>query len=147
MTEEASAEGVRNECGQRAAAKVLSRRLGGPAREHYARLRESHPPDTPLRLLGTTPRRVAQMLSASGVPATVATSCAPSALRADAIACVDLRPLAGGLPRLHWMAIDGVCAEGVHAEGRLHDRPRWMRAWSCRVSPFAMHRRALILVP
>ena len=145
MTEDQQGRFVRNECGQRAAARVLSRRLGGGWRDHYARLRNTHPPDTPFRLLGTTPKRVADMLSASGVKARVVAGRGMDQLRAGALACIDTRPLVGGLPRLHWVEVEAVAPAGVQALGRVHDRERWMRAWSCRCSPFPMHRRALVV--
>jgi len=52
----------------------------------------------------------------------------------------------GGLPRLHWVEVEDVAEAGVRAMGRWHAWARWTRAWSCRTSPFAMHRRALVLL-
>ena len=135
---------MRNECAQRAAAHLLSQHLGGDWRGHYAQLRRTHPPDTPFRLLGTTPARVAKMLSDSGLDASLLTRATRDDVRPGALACIDLRPLHGGLPRLHWVLIDDVAPHGVRAEERWHAWDRWMRAWSCRASPFAMHRRALV---
>ncbi|HET6405555.1 MAG TPA: hypothetical protein VFH78_12995 [Candidatus Thermoplasmatota archaeon] len=134
-----------NECAQRAAARLLSSRSGKDAAALYERLRASHPPDTPLRLLGTTPRLLARMLTESGLPSRALRCGGWSDLRAGALACVDLRPLEGGLPRLHWVAVEEVGPEHVRADGRRYAREAWMRAWSCRCSPFAMHRRALVL--
>lgn len=149
MTQEISTDRVRsgrNECGQRAAAEVLSRRIGGDARLYLRELRESHPPDTPLRLLGTTPRRVAHMLRACGLPAELRTRASQADLRADAIACVDLRVLEGrGLPRLHWAVIDDADAAGVRIGRARYAWARFLRAWECRASPFPMHRRAIVL--
>jgi len=53
----------RNECAQHAAARVLAHERGGNWRTHLARLRDSHPPDTPLRLLGTTPAQLARVIT------------------------------------------------------------------------------------
>lgn len=134
-----------NECAQRAGARLLARRLGGDWRTHYARLRLTHPPDTPLRLLGTTPRQLAAMLSASGLPARAMRDAPEDALRREALACVDLRPLLGGLPRLHWDLVEGADEASIRFGGRDHPRPTFLRAWACRASPFAMHRRALVV--
>lgn len=136
----------RNECGQRAAARILARVRGGDWREHYARLRASHPPDTPLRLLGTTPAHLARMLAANGVPAVALGRADEAALTPGAAACVDLRHLAGGLPRLHWDLVEEVRADAIRFGGRWHPREAFLRAWQCRCSPFGMHRRALVLV-
>lgn len=127
----------RNECAQRAAAAILH----VPA-EMLAR---THPPDTPLRLLGTTPTQLARMFTDHGRASRVILRATPSDLERDAIACVDLRPLRGGLPRLHWLRIDNVDEHGVRAEGRHHAWARFMRAWNCRASPFRAHRRALVV--
>lgn len=135
----------RNECAQRAAARLLARERGGSWRTHLARLRESHPPDTPWRLLGTTPAQLARMLTASGLPARALRRAPAEALTPGAVACVDLRPLWGGLPRLHWDLVEAVDAERVRFGGRDHPREAFLRAWSCRASPFPMHRRALVV--
>lgn len=135
----------RNECGQRAAARILARLRGGDWREHHARLRASHPPDTPLRLLGTTPAHLARMLDANGVPAVALRRADASSLAAGAAACVDLRHLHGGVPRLHWDLIDAVREDAVRFGGRWHAREAFLRAWQCRCSPFPMHRRALVV--
>lgn len=135
----------RNECGQRAAARILARLRGGDWREHYARVRVSHPPDTPLRLLGTTPAQLARMLAAHGVAAVPHRRAPASSLAPGAAACVDLRPLLGGLPRLHWDIIEDVREDAVRFGGRWHARDAFLRAWQCRCSPFAMHRRALVV--
>ena len=136
---------TRNTCAQRAAARLLSQRHGGDWHHHYDRLCASHPPDTPLRLLGTTPARLLAMLRDTGLPAELRTRAEAAHLQPGAIACVDLRPLHGRIPRLHWTLIEDLDERGVRAEGAWHTRERWMRAWSCRVSPFAMHRRALVV--
>ena len=149
MTQEPSRDRVRsgrNECGQKAAAIVLSRRLGGPSRIHTAELARSHPPDTPLRLLGTTPARVAAMLRARGVACELRTRAGAADVQRDAIACVDLRALEGrGWPRLHWVVIDDADASGVRIGGARHSWARFLRAWECRASPFPMHRRAIVV--
>ncbi|HUR68848.1 MAG TPA: hypothetical protein VM370_06335 [Candidatus Thermoplasmatota archaeon] len=126
----------RHECAQRAASRIL----GVPAQ----RLARTHPPDTPLRLLGTTPRQLARMLTAHGRPSVARTRAAWSELAPGALVCVDLRPLLGGLPRLHWMLVEAVDAARVVVDGRAVPRAVFERAWACRCSPFAMHRRALV---
>jgi hypothetical protein len=135
----------RNECAQRAAAKLLARESGHDWRVHHAALRASHPPDTPLRLLGTTPQQLARMLTDSGRPSRALRDAPETALAPGAIACVDLRPLRGGLPRLHWDIVEGVDEAGVRLGERLHAWGAFRRAWACRASPFPMHRRALVV--
>lgn len=124
----------RNTCAQRLAARIL----GIPAAE----LERSHPPDTPLRLLGTTPAQLARMLAAHGRPARVAHGGVPAPGEA---VCVDLRPLRGGIPRLHWMLVEDVTEDAVRMEGHWYPRAAFQRAWACRLSPFPMHRRARVV--
>lgn len=135
----------RNECGQRAAARILARVRGGDWRDHAARLAATHPPDTPWRLLGTTPAQLARMLAANDVPAVALRRVEEAALAPGAAACVDLRHLVGGLPRLHWDLVEDVRADAIRFGGRWYPRASFLRAWQCRCSPFAMHRRALVL--
>lgn len=126
-----------NDCAQKAAAHILSRRIGGAWRDHHARLLRTHPPDTPLRLLGTTPRGLARMLTESGLPARALRRAPREALTPGALACVELRALTGrGPPRLHWIEL---------TPEHLAD-PRLERAWECRASPLPMHRRALVVL-
>lgn len=127
----------RNECAQRAAGRLL----GVPAE----RLARTHPPDTPWRLVGTTPRQLARMLTAYGRPSRALRRAAWPDLARGALACIDLRPLAGGLPRLHWVLVEDVEPARVRIEGRWVAREAFERAWRCAWSPFAMHRRALVV--
>lgn len=123
----------RNTCAQR----LASRLLGVPASE----LERTHPPDTPWRLLGTSPAQLARMLAAHGSPAVVRHGSEPRV--GDAV-CVDLRPLRGGLPRLHWMLVEDLDTDRVRLDGRWYPRRGFERAWACRASPFAMHRYARV---
>lgn len=132
----------RNECAQRAAAALLARHHGGDAAAWHARVARTHPPDSPLRLWGTTPRQLAAALTAHGLPADVTRR----HLTSPGIACVDLRPLVGGPPRLHWLVVERVTEASVETSlpRLLAPREEFERAWSCRVSPFRMHRQALV---
>lgn len=123
----------RNTCAQRLAARWL--------RVPAATLERSHPPDTPLRLLGTTPEQLARMLTAYGRPARAQRGGSPQA--GDAV-MVDLRPLVGGLPRLHWMRVEAVREDAVALDGRWHPRAAFERAWGCRISPLPRHHRCLV---
>lgn len=136
---------MRNTCAQRAAAHVISQHTHQPWRPIYQHLLATHPPDTPLRLLGTTPARLAAALHHHGIPATTKRHAHPTDLHAGTIACIDLRALHGGPPRLHWTLLEDVTDHAVRADGRWHTMERWMRAWTCRASPFPMHRRALVV--
>lgn len=124
----------RNTCAQRLAARILN----VPAAE----LERTHPPDTPLRLLGTSAAQLARMLTAYGRPSAVRHGSGPHA--GDAV-CVDLRHLRGGVPRLHWMLVDDARPDAVRLDGRWYPRDAFDRAWACRASPFPMHRRAKVV--
>lgn len=126
----------RNTCAQR----VASRLLGVPAHE----LERTHPPDTPLRLLGTTPRQLAAMLTARGRASTAAWALPGERPRAEDAVCVDLRHLHGGIPRLHWMLVEDTHDERLRLDGRWYAWDRAERAWACRASPLPMHRRAYV---
>lgn len=127
----------RNECAQRAAEHLL--------RVPAARLARTHPPNTPLRLLGTTPAQLARLLTAYGRASQVLPGATWSDLAPSGLACIDLRALRGGLPRLHWVLIQAVEPERVRVEGRWVARSAFEKAWRCAWSPFRMHRRALVL--
>lgn len=151
---------ARNECGQRAAAALLARHGHAEAGALLDQLRASHPPDTPLRLLGTTPAQLARALRSRGLAARAVTHRDDASARATllagplpALACVDLRPLGARWPMLHWVLVEAVDHESVTLShlvrtGGARARVPWarfLRAWRCRVSPFPMHRRAVVL--
>lgn len=166
MSPRSASPRLRNACGQHAAARLLSHRGLGPAgtpRERAARLYATHPPDTPLKLLGTSPRGVERMLEAHGLPAERAHFQAASdardwlerALAAGPVALlVDLRPLGSRLPMLHWTVATAATPEGVACENLVRtpfDARRavvpWnalLRAWRCRIAPLPGYRYAAV---
>lgn len=81
------------------------------------------------------------MLTDHGRPSRVEHGGEPRA--GDAL-CVDMRPLRGGLPRLHWMLVEDARADALRLDGGWHARSAVDRAWACRASPLPMHRRARV---
>lgn len=149
----------RNECGQRAAARMLSLLGHGDDAALRADLATRFRPDTPLRLLGTTPDQLARALRAYGEPGRATHHAAPAQARAAllaarmGLACVDLRHLGARWPMLHWVHVAAADAEGVDVDMLVrtpHGRrarfawPAFLRAWRCAASPLAMHRYALV---
>lgn len=150
----------RNSCGQQAAARILSR-WGHevPASLLYS----THPPDTPLGLLGTSPRGLARMLEAHGLHAERvafrraddARAWLERALPLGPVALlVDLRPLGCRLPTLHWTVASSQTPEGVECESLVRTRfdarrdivpwPELLRAWRCGVAPLPGYRHAAV---
>lgn len=152
---------LRNPCGQHAAARILS---------HWGRqapvsaLYSSHPPDTPLKLLGTSPRGLERMLRDHGLDAervsfrreADARAWLERALPTGPVALLlDLRPLGRMLPTLHWAVATSADEAGVACEklaGTRFDARRdlvpWsglLRAWRAAVAPLPGYRHAAVL--
>lgn len=158
---------LRNSCGQVAAARILAHWGLGPAgspRERASLLYAAHPPDTWLKLLGTSPRGLARMLEAHGLATKLATHRRADDARAwleravstgPVALLVDLRPLGSRVPALHWLVATGTATDGVACENLVRTRyraardvvpwPDLLRAWSCRVAPLPGYRHAAVL--
>jgi hypothetical protein len=105
-----------------------------------AALDAAHPPDTPLRLLGTTPWGLLRAARALGLDARYRWGRADPDLLcrhlADAGPAIVLLDVGARLPTMHWAVAHAADAEGVSLVG-LHPAPReatwpwprFLRAW------------------
>lgn len=161
------AEGARNGCAQAAVATLLAHydfpepRL----RDLYARF----PPDTPFRLLGTSPRRLAQALAAHGLPARQISHRRAAPARAwleaelaagqPVVLLLDLRHLGRRLPGGHYVVAFACDEQEVHVTNMVragrHRGPQarvpWselLPAWRCTLAPFpSWHYAAVVAAP
>lgn len=135
----------RNGCGQAALAALLGH---ADARSVDA----AHPPDTPWRLAGTTPRGLTRAARALGLRARYRWG-APDldGLRAhlDAgHAAIVLVDVGRRVPRMHWAVARGADAQGIALANAPGDAtwswPRFQRAW--RGVPLPGYRHGALLV-